>query len=896
MDAFVAPIPLARSSQRGLARRSPGAVRASARVRRRPRLTALATPPADEEFILPRLDRDTLEGLADADRAAPSTISEIRRREKTNELRRKADRVAEDDEEARRRQLAGEKLSAADLFGSAAPDAVPEQVASVPVARSAPAAQRARKARPAPPPAAAAHVARQVQRAKTILGESSAGSVLTPGAVVNHARHGFGRFRGLERTVEKRRRGGMQPDQLSKEFAVIEYRDGDVYVPLAHLDLVKVVDAADTPDRLDSISGVNYARGEAGRNARNRKSKFAARIKTRARIRQQLVNLNDLYTSRLTQSRPVFSVDDAAERRFSDACGFALTKDQATATAEVLDDLSVRTRPMDRLLCGDVGFGKTEVAMRAAFRVLKAGRQVALLAPTTILAQQHYETFRDRFEESFPEIRIACLTRFTRRATVLEERELLATGEISVAVGTHMLLGDNISFKNLGLLIVDEENRWGVNQKEKLRVRYSGVDTLILSATPIPRTLHLALSGLKDTSVLSTPPPGRKAVITQVVQSGPGIVRNAIQREIDRKGQVFYVVPRIEGIETAAAWLRELLPDLRVIVAHGSTSRLERKIWSFAQYEYDVLVCTTIIENGINLPRVNTMIVQDAGRFGLAQLHQLRGRVGRCDIQAYAFLMFSKTGPGDRSLSELRLQTLEKHSDLGSGFVIAQKDMEMRGVGTVLGVEQHGNTAVGPEEYGRMLAEELAFARTGEPIPLSIPSVTCCEIFLPVASFIPAEYIGDNDLKMMAYASMSAATTVSQLTSLASMLESKFGPLPTPTRLHMSVLEVKVMAKEMGISRIFSERQHVVLDWAISHDALKFLVKTLPDQRVRDRFQHVEEEEKILVRGLGICGGDVQLAKIREYILAFSGVAKRIKANMPTAAEIKIENVLKQGL
>ncbi len=312
----------------------------------------------------------------------------------------------------------------------------------------------------------------------------------------------------------------------------------------------------------------------------------------------------------------------------------------------------------------------------------------------------------------------------------------------------------------------------------------------------------------------------------------------------------------------------------------------------FAQYEYDVLVCTTIIENGINLPRVNTIIVQDAGRFGLAQLHQLRGRVGRCDVQAYAWLLYTRTGAGERNAAEHRLTTLERHSDLGSGFVIAQKDMEMRGVGTVLGVEQHGNTSVGPEEYGRMLAEELVFARTGEPIPLSMPTATCCEIFLPVASYIPTEYIGDADLKMMAYASMSSATSAEQLVSLANMLESKFGRLPTPTKLHMSVLEVKIMAKDLGISRVYSERQHVVLDWSISSDTFKYLVAALPKKRIRDRFEHVEEEEKILVRGLGICVGDIQLAKIREYFLVFADVAKGIRANEPTEEDMKLRNIL----
>lgn len=834
--------------------------RANRAVRRRPRVPrAAAADDDDSEFMLPASARDATSRAA----RPRTTVGDIRLMQKRTE-RQPAPPFNDEEDEARRVQLAGEQLSAADLFGTAAP----------PV--SAPAAPPAPRRR-AGSGTTADNTRYPDARASMPLAGAD-GHYLTPGAIVSHARHGFGRFRGLERTIETREETGLpRAVAQSSEFVVLEYRDGDVYVPLAHLDLISKVAAGAMPAKLDLLSARPNTQFSGVSNLRRRRAKHAARVKTRARIRQQLVNLNALYSTRLKLKRTPFPVNEEAEMLFNESCGFTLTPDQIRASAEVLDDLSVSWRPMDRLLCGDVGFGKTEVAMRAAFRVLSAGMQVAFLAPTTILAHQHYETIRARLARHFPDVEVACLTRFVKRKKLLEYRERLASGHISVAVGTHILLTNSINIKTLGLLICDEEHRWGVNQKERLRERYSGVDTLFLSATPIPRTLHLALSGIKDTSVLAKPPPGRKAVITRVVQSGAGVIRSAIEKEVKRKGQVFYVVPRIAGIEDTAQWLRELIPDLRVVVAHGSNSDLEQRVWSFAQSQYDVLVCTTVIENGINLPKVNTLIVQDAGQFGLAQLHQLRGRVGRCDVQAYAWLLFARSTVGAQSVAEKRMNTLEKHSQLGAGFVIAQKDMEMRGVGTVLGVEQHGNNSVNVDEYSQMLAEELAFARTGHPIPLSLPNTDRCEVFLPVAAFIPTEYISDTELKMFAYSSMSSAKTLEQLKSVANMLEAKFGSLPTSTRLHISLLEVKILAKSLGISKVYTERQHVVLDWSVSAETFEYLVDSIVEQRVRARFELTEEIEKVYVRGLGICQGDIQLAKMREYLMHFAAVAKGIQ-------------------
>lgn len=704
---------------------------------------------------------------------------------------------------------------------------------------------------------------------------------IRPGDLVLHQRHGVGRFRGLERTITHgfarppHMHSPMRQERPIQEFAVIEYRDGDVYVPFSHFEIIRRLspDECKRVQRLDTITGAATYTTAASGSLNLRRSKFLARTRTREKIRKQLVNLHGMYAERTSIAREPFPVDVEMEKAFTESCDFELTDDQHVAMAQVFRDMSKSRSPMDRLLCGDVGFGKTEVAIRAAFRAIYAKRQVAVLAPTTILAQQHFETFRERFAKAGVDVTTRCLTRFVSRKLNIETKDEASKGEIDVIVGTHMLLSDKFKFKDLGLLIVDEEHRFGVNQKEKMRARYRGVDTLFLSATPIPRTLHLTLSGLRDASVLRTPPPGRKPVVTRVSPIGSGVLREAIGFEVKRGGQVFYVVPRIEGIEATANWIRDLFPDLRVLVAHGQMNDLEQRIWAFAQRKYQLLLCTTIIENGINMPDVNTVIVQDAGKFGLAQLHQLRGRVGRCDIQAYAWLLYSTQGVLLTNAID-RLRTLEKFSALGSGFSIAQRDMEMRGIGTVLGVEQHGNTAVDSKEYAKMLAEELEHARTGEPIPISLPdAATSVEVFLPVASLIPTEYIESFEQKMTAYSNLSNAKSHKELLQVAQDLIRKHGDLPPPTKRHISVMELKLFAKSLGISRIMTERQHVLLDWPIDEAAFNRLVAFLPEKQDRSRCEQVVSEERVIVRGLGICSGDIQLAKLRSYLGCFRKAA-----------------------
>lgn len=752
---------------------------------------------------------------------------------------------------------------------------------SAPVVRGAKTTEKSSKARKRRMLANNTWVGNERSRSVTRKQSSQEDLAIRPGVLVLHQRHGVGRFRGVERTVTHEHMpssqgySSRQYERPIQEFAVIEYRDGDVYVPFSHFEIIRrlSLDECKEVQRLDTITGPATYTSAASGGLSTRRSKFLARIRTREKIRKQLVNLHGLYAERTSIAREPFPVDAEAENAFAESCDFELTDDQHVALAQVFKDMSKSQSPMDRLLCGDVGFGKTEVAIRAAFRAICAGRQVALLAPTTILAQQHFETFSERFARAGVDVTTRCLTRFVSRKINLETRDEVSKGKVDVVVGTHMLLNDKFRFKDLGLLIVDEEHRFGVNQKEKIRSRYRGVDTLFLSATPIPRTLHLALSGLRDASVLRSPPPGRKPVITRVSPTGSGVLREAIGLEVERGGQAFYVVPRIEGIEAMANWIRDLFPDLRVLVAHGQMNDLEQRIWAFAQRKYQLLVCTTIIENGINMPDVNTVIVQDAGKFGLAQLHQLRGRVGRCDIQAYAWLLYSSEGVLQTNAID-RLRTLEKFSALGSGFAIAQRDMEMRGIGTVLGVEQHGNTAVDSKEYAKMLAEELEHARTGKPIPISLPDAAkSVEIFLPVASFIPTEYIEDFEQKMTAYSNLSNAKSHKELLQVVQGLVQSYGALPPPTKRHISVMELKLFAKSLGITRIMTERQHVLLDWPIDEAAFKRLVVFLPEKQDRSRCEQVASEERVVVRGLGICSGDVQLAKLRSYLSCFRKAA-----------------------
>jgi transcription-repair coupling factor (superfamily II helicase) len=578
------------------------------------------------------------------------------------------------------------------------------------------------------------------------------------------------------------------------------------------------------------------------------------------------LDLVKLYAERHDCAGFAFPADGPWQGELEDSFPYDPTPDQLKAIVDVKRDMEA-PRPMDRLVCGDVGFGKTEVAIRAIFKAVTAGRQCALLAPTTVLAQQHWRTLSERFAP-YP-LKVALLNRFrtaAERKTILEG---LAEGAVDVVVGTHQLLAKGTSFRKLGLLVVDEEQRFGVNQKEKIKVLRKDVDVLTLSATPIPRTLYMSLSGVREMSLITTPPPLRRPIKTHLASLDEEAVRSAIRQELDRGGQVFYVVPRVEGIEEVAGQLRQMLPDLRLLVAHGQMpeGELESAMVAFNAGEADVMLCTTIIESGLDIPRVNTILVEDAQRFGLSQLYQLRGRVGRSGIQAHAWLFY----PGDASLSEAarqRLRAIQEFAQLGSGYQLAMRDMEIRGVGNLLGVEQSGQMdSIGFDLYMEMLQEELAEMRGQD-----IPAVEDTQIDLPVTAFLPADWITEADEKLAAYRAAADCSSRESLVQLAADWVDRYGALPAPVQSLLQVMELKLLARRCGFSRLALEKPNIVLETPMEEPAFRRLRQGLASH-LHGRFVYQAgsgSTAKVLARGLGVLPADKQLQELGQWLLTMA--------------------------
>jgi transcription-repair coupling factor (superfamily II helicase) len=506
-----------------------------------------------------------------------------------------------------------------------------------------------------------------------------------------------------------------------------------------------------------------------------------------------------LYAQRKTLAGFAFSADTPWQREFEDAFEFEETPDQETAIADVKRDME-RAEPMDRLLCGDVGYGKTEVAMRAAFKAISEGKQVVLLAPTTVLAFQHFETFRRRFA-AFP-MSIEMLSRFR---TPREQKSVLAAleaGKVDVVIGTHRLLSKDVRFQDLGLLIVDEEQRFGVAHKERLKELRKEVDALALSATPIPRTLNMSLVGLRDMSVIETPPKDRLAIQTVVAPFREDLVRRALEEELARQGQVYFIHNRVESIYSVATLVQKLVPRARVVVGHGQMSEkeLERVMLKFIRDEADVLVATTIVENGLDIPRANTILINRADRFGLAELYQLRGRVGRSNQRAYAYLLV----PPERSLSPLarrRLAALKEFSELGSGFRVAALDLELRGAGNLLGRQQHGHiNAVGFDLYCQMLERSVA-ALKGEAPAAELR----CSLNLGLDIRIPADYVTSESLRLRTYKRIAAIQSESEKEDVRQELTDRFGPLPPPVTNLLDYAVLKSLCERLLVASL--ERQ-----------------------------------------------------------------------------------------
>jgi transcription-repair coupling factor (superfamily II helicase) len=548
------------------------------------------------------------------------------------------------------------------------------------------------------------------------------------------------------------------------------------------MDLVeKYRGGGDSPPPLDKLGGVSWT---------------ARKSRVKAKMRDMADELLKLYAQRRMAEGFALSPDSNWQREFEDAFEFTETKDQLTATKEIKRDLE-SPHPMDRLLCGDVGFGKTEVAMRAAFKALGDGKQVAVLAPTTVLAFQHFETFKRRFA-AFP-VRIEMLSRLRPAKELKKSIEELADGRIDIAVGTHRLFSQDVVFRDLGLLVVDEEQRFGVRHKERLKQMTTKVHVLSMSATPIPRTLHMSLLGIRDMSVIETPPKDRLAIHTVVAHFNPELVKTAIEQELSRGGQVYFVHNRIDSIFTRAAWIQELVPQARIGVGHGQMgeAELERVLLGFMRHEYDVFVSTTIVENGLDIPLANTMIIDHAERHGLSELYQLRGRVGRSNRRAYAYLLV----PADTELSEIarkRLAALREFSDLGAGFKIAALDLELRGAGNLLGGEQHGHiAAVGFDTYVRLL-EETVRELKGEEAPLEVHS----SLNLGLDIRIPPEYIADEHQRLRAYKRIADVKDAAQAEAMRADLGDRYGPLPDDVETLLRFSLLKSTAQQIGIEAV----------------------------------------------------------------------------------------------
>lgn len=601
---------------------------------------------------------------------------------------------------------------------------------------------------------------------------------LKEGDLIVHAEHGIGRFVGLRQVEHSGRR---------EDLMMIEYAErARLYLPLQRLDLIqKYHGAGGRPPVLDRMGGQTWTR-------------------TRARVKAKLLDMADelikLYASRGKASGFAFSPDSNWQREFEEAFEFTETPDQIQSIKDIKNDME-SDRPMDRLVCGDVGFGKTEVAMRAIFKALGDGKQVAVLAPTTVLAFQHYETFSQRFA-SFP-IEIEMLTRFRTRQQQKEILERLAAGKVDVLIGTHRLLSKDVVFSDLGLLVVDEEQRFGVRHKERLKQITNNVDALTLTATPIPRTLHMSLVGLRDISIIQTPPRDRLAIQTVVAPSSDQIIRDAVEREMARKGQVYFIYNRVETIWEIAAHLQKLVPQARIGVGHGqmSAKELETVILKFMRYEYDVLLSTTIVENGLDIPLANTMLINRADLFGLSELYQLRGRVGRSNRRAYAYLLVDDDVEIS-STARKRLAALREFSELGSGFKIAALDLELRGAGNLLGAEQHGQiAAVGFETYCRLLEEAMRKIE-GEEVEEEVRTI----VKLQLDVHIPTDYILDETQRLQAYKRLAEIRSGEDREQLLEELRDRYGSLPEPVRNLADYSLVKSRAEHMRIQSIERKR------------------------------------------------------------------------------------------
>lgn len=602
---------------------------------------------------------------------------------------------------------------------------------------------------------------------------------LKPGDYVVHVNHGIGRFEGIK-TLEN--------NGVKRDYITITYQHGDqLFVPADQLKLVQkyVASEGKTP-HVNKLGGTEWAK---------------TKRKVQSKVEDIADDLIDLYAKRESEKGFAYSPDDSLQREFEDAFPYVETPDQLRSLKEIKHDME-QDKPMDRLLVGDVGFGKTEVALRAAFKAIQDNKQVAFLVPTTILAQQHYETIQDRFK-NFP-VNYAVLSRFQTPAEAKKITTGLKDGKIDLVVGTHRLLSQDVQFKDLGLLIVDEEQRFGVKHKERLKELKANIDVLTLTATPIPRTLHMSMVGVRDLSVMETPPSNRYPIQTYVMEQIPSVIKDACLREMQRGGQIFYLHNRIDDIDEVVSQLEDLIPTARIVSVHGrmSKNQMEDILYRFLNREFDILVTTTIIETGIDMPNVNTMIIENADHYGLSQLYQLRGRIGRSARLAYAYFLY-QPNKVLTEVGEKRLDAIRDFTELGSGFKIAMRDLSIRGAGNMLGAQQHGFIdSVGYDLYSQMLADAIKTRKGKKKLKKSN-----AEIDLGLEAYIPESYIGDQEEKIEFYKKIKAAN-VEEIAQIQDELIDRFGDYPEPVENLLAISKLKTeadLAQTLTITKINSQ-------------------------------------------------------------------------------------------
>ncbi len=646
---------------------------------------------------------------------------------------------------------------------------------------------------------------------------------LKPGDYVVHVNHGIGRFEGIK-TLEN--------NGVKRDYITITYQKGDqLFVPADQLKLVQkyVASEGKTP-HINKLGGSEWAK---------------TKRKVQSKVEDIADDLIDLYAKRESEKGFAFSQDDDLQRQFDDAFPYVETADQLRSIKEIKQDME-KPKPMDRLLVGDVGFGKTEVALRAAFKAAENNKQVAFLVPTTILAQQHYETIKERFK-NFP-INVAMLSRFQ---TPAESKEIIAglkDGKIDFVVGTHRILSKDVSFKDLGLLIIDEEQRFGVKHKEKLKQLKANIDVLTLTATPIPRTLHMSMVGVRDLSVMETPPQNRYPIQTYVMEQTPNVIRDACLREMNRGGQVFYLHNRIGDIDEVVTRLEKLMPNARIASVHGrmSQSQLEDILYRFLNREFDILVTTTIIETGIDMPNVNTMIIEDADHYGLSQLYQLRGRIGRSARLAYAYFLY-KQNKVLTEVGEKRLDAIRDFTELGSGFKIAMRDLSIRGAGNMLGAQQHGFIdSVGYDLYSQMLSDAIK-ERKGK----KVVKRSNAEVDLGLEAYIPDTYIADQEEKIEFYKKIKAANNEDELDKIEDELIDRFGDYPAAVENLIAISNLKInadLAQVLSAIKIKKDKIKVEFDKAASHELEgPNIFRALEHVSLKARISMTEEKKMVVL-------------------------------------------------